>query len=50
MSKYYENSGIKDLGQNFWNLGRTWDIHDRVVHIKPIIYKPKSQSQLQETK
>ena len=38
------------LGQNFWNLGRTWDIHDRVVHIKPIIYKPKSQSQLQETK
>ena len=38
------------LGQNFWNLGRTWDIHDRIVHIKPIIYKPKSQSQLQETK
>ena len=50
MLKYYENSGIKDLGQNFWNQGRTREIYNRVLHIKPVVYKPKSQRQLQEIK
>ena len=31
------------LGQNFWNQGRTREIYNRVLHIKPVIYKPKSE-------
>ena len=31
------------LGQNFWNQGRTREIYNRVSHIKPIVYKPKSE-------
>ena len=31
------------LGQNFWNQGRTREIYNRVLHIKPVVYKPKSE-------
>jgi hypothetical protein len=31
--KYRETDGIKDLGDNFWNEGRTKEIQSRVLHI-----------------
>ena len=31
--KYQETRGIKDLGSNFWNQGRTQEILDRVLHL-----------------
>jgi len=32
-TKYRETEGIKDIGTNFWNEGRTQEIRDRVVHM-----------------
>ena len=32
-SKYSESWGIKDIGSNFWNQGRTEEIRDRYVHL-----------------
>jgi len=31
--KYYENRGIKDVGVNFWNDGKTQEIASRYKHI-----------------
>ena len=31
--KYLEREGINDLGENFWNLGRTQEIKERVLHL-----------------
>ena len=31
--KYYESKGIKDIGSNFWNQGRTQEIKERVIHL-----------------
>ena len=31
--KYWETSGTKDLGENFWNVGKTKEISSRVLHI-----------------
>lgn len=31
--KYQETEGIKDLGTNFWNQGRTQEIKERYVHL-----------------
>ena len=31
--KYGESQGIKDLGDNFWNEGKTKEIKARVLHI-----------------
>ena len=31
--KYPERDGINDLGDNFWNKGRTQDIGDRYIHL-----------------
>nr|DAW48103.1 MAG TPA: LARGE COMPONENT OF PYOCIN AP41, BACTERIOCIN, DNASE, PYOCIN, DNASE-IM.0A [Caudoviricetes sp.] len=33
VKKYRETDGIKDLGDNFWNEGRTKEIQSRVLHI-----------------
>ena len=32
-NKYREAEGIKDIGSNFWNQGRTQEIKERVVHL-----------------
>ncbi len=32
-NKYRETEGIKDIGSNFWNAGRTQEIKERVVHL-----------------
>ena len=32
-NKYRETEGIKDIGSNFWNQGRTQEIKERVVHL-----------------
>ena len=32
-SKYRETEGIKDIGTQFWNQGRTEEIADRVLHV-----------------
>ena len=32
-NKYRETEGIKDIGTNQWNYGRTQEIADRVVHL-----------------
>ena len=31
--KYVEKRGIKDLGSNFWNQGRTQEIAERKLHL-----------------
>lgn len=31
--KYLEREGIKDIGTNFWNQGRTEEIAERVLHL-----------------
>lgn len=31
--KYWETSGTKDLGSQFWNQGRTEEIRDRFIHL-----------------
>lgn len=31
--KYCENRGIKDVGTNFWNEGKTQEIASRYVHL-----------------
>lgn len=31
--KYRETEGIKDIGTQFWNQGRTEEIKDRVLHL-----------------
>ncbi len=31
--KYRETEGIKDIGNNFWNYGRTEEIKNRYVHL-----------------
>jgi hypothetical protein len=31
--KYSERNGIKDLGDNFWNKGKTQEIKERVLHL-----------------
>jgi hypothetical protein len=38
-NKYRKTEGIKDLGTNFWNQGRTQEIAERYVHLDdhPII-------------
>ena len=33
LMKYRETEGIKDIGVNYWNPGRTQEIHDRVLHL-----------------
>ena len=33
MLKYCESNGINDLGENFWNKGRTQEIKERVLHV-----------------
>jgi len=33
VKKYRETDGSKDLGDNFWNEGRTKEIQSRVLHI-----------------
>lgn len=33
MLKYREIEGVKDIGTNFWNQGRTAEIKDRYVHM-----------------
>ena len=33
LNKYRETEGIKDIGTNFWNQGRTEEIKDRVLHM-----------------
>ena len=32
-NKYRETEGIKDIGSNFWNDGRTDEIAHRFVHL-----------------
>ena len=32
-NKYRETEGIKDIGSNFWNQGRTQEIKERYVHL-----------------
>ena len=32
-NKYRETEGIKDIGSNFWNDGRTDEIAHRYVHV-----------------
>ena len=32
-NKYRETEGIKDIGTQFWNQGRTEEIKDRVLHL-----------------
>ena len=32
-NKYRETEGIKDIGSNFWNQGRTQEIDERVIHL-----------------
>ena len=32
-NKYRETEGTKDLGENFWNKGRTEEIKNRYVHL-----------------
>ena len=32
-NKYREIEGIKDIGSQFWNHGRTNEIRDRVCHL-----------------
>ena len=32
LNKYRETEGIKDIGSNFWNYGRTEEIKERVIH------------------
>jgi hypothetical protein len=32
-NKYLETEGIKDLGENFWNVGKTKEIRSRVMHL-----------------
>lgn len=32
-TKYRETEGIKDLGENFWNVGKTKEIKARVMHL-----------------
>jgi len=34
--KYRETEGIKDIGTNFWNPGRTEEISDRFEHLTDI--------------
>lgn len=34
--KYQETRGIKDIGTNFWNKGRTDEIAHRYVHLTDI--------------
>lgn len=31
--KYRETEGIKDIGSQFWNQGRTQEIKERYVHL-----------------
>lgn len=31
--KYWETKGIKDLGANLWNEGKTQEIKNRVLHL-----------------
>lgn len=31
--KYWETNGIEDLGENFWGVGRTQEIKNRVLHL-----------------
>lgn len=33
LSKYRETEGIKDIGTQFWNQGRTAEIFDRILHL-----------------
>lgn len=33
LNKYQETEGIKDIGTNFWNAGRTQEIKERYVHL-----------------
>lgn len=35
-NKYRETEGIKDVGTNFWNKGRTDEIAHRYVHLTDI--------------
>lgn len=32
-NKYRETEGIKDIGTNFWNYGRTEEIKNRTLHL-----------------
>lgn len=32
-NKYRETEGIKDLGEKYWNKGKTREIKARVVHV-----------------
>ena len=32
-NKYRETEGIKDIGTNYWNQGRTQEIKERVLHL-----------------
>ena len=32
-NKYRETEGIKDIGTQFWNQGRTEEIKERVLHL-----------------
>lgn len=32
-NKYRETEGIKDIGTNFWNQGRTQEIKERALHL-----------------
>lgn len=32
--KYLEREGINDLGNNYWNKGKTAEIKERVLHLK----------------
>ena len=32
-NKYRETEGVKDIGSQFWNYGRTNEIKDRVCHL-----------------
>ena len=32
-NKYRETEGAKDLGENYWNSGKTAEIKSRVLHL-----------------
>ncbi len=38
-NKYRETEGIKDIGANFWNQGRTQEIKERYVHIDDHVHE-----------
>ena len=37
-NKYREVEGIKDIGTNFWNQGRTQEIFNRYVHLDDHVF------------